>query len=92
MPPQVARGSSADFFPGDSARPQDVNLKAAQTFSCNDFISNGGILVAGGLVLLLGQRWPDLVVGGAVALVALWGGVEIRKDARRAAGGAEHRV
>ena len=40
--------------------------------------------MAGGLVVLLGQRWPDLVVGGAVALVALWGGIEILKDAKEA--------
>lgn len=69
----------------------DVNLKAAQTFSFNDFISNGGILVAGGLVLLLGQRWPDLVVGGAVALVALWGGIGILKEAKEAAKAAKVR-
>src|SRR3546814_1611903 len=29
----------------------DVNLRAATTFSFNDFISNGGILIAGALVL-----------------------------------------
>lgn len=29
----------------------DVNLRAATTFSFNDFISNGGILIAGVLVL-----------------------------------------
>jgi hypothetical protein len=32
----------------------DVNLRAATTFSFNDFISNGGILIAGVLVLWLG--------------------------------------
>ncbi len=60
----------------------DVNLRAATTFSFNDFISNGGILVAGGLVLWLGANWPDLVVGLATALIALKGGTEILRDAR----------
>lgn len=45
----------------------DVNMKAAETFSLNDFASNGGILVAGGLVMWLDQSWPDLLVGVLVA-------------------------
>lgn len=60
----------------------DVNLRAAETFSFNDFASNGGIIVAGGLVLWLGQSWPDLVVGVLVAGVAAKGGLEILEDAR----------
>lgn len=59
----------------------DVNLRAATTFSLNDFISNGGIVVAGGVVLWTGSNWPDLVVGAAVAAIAIRGGVEILKDA-----------
>ena len=46
----------------------DVNMEAAKTFSMNDFASNGGILVAGGLVMWLDQAWPDLVVGMLVAV------------------------
>ena len=60
----------------------DVNLRAATTFSFNDFISNGGILVAGLLVLWLGSNWPDLVVGLGTAVIAIMGGVEILRDAR----------
>jgi cobalt-zinc-cadmium efflux system protein len=60
----------------------DVNMRAAETFSFNDFLSNGGILVAGGLVLWLRQPWPDLVVGVLVAAVAAKGGLEILEDAR----------
>lgn len=59
----------------------DVNLRAATTFSFNDFISNGGIVVAGAVVLWTGRNWPDLVVGAAVAAVAIKGGIEILKDA-----------
>ncbi len=62
----------------------DVNMKAAETFSFNDFASNGGILVAGGLVMWLDQAWPDLVVGVLVAAIAAKGGVEILRDAARA--------
>lgn len=60
----------------------DVNMRAAETFSFNDFASNGGILIAGGLVIALNQAWPDLVVGLIVAAIAVKGGVDILKDAR----------
>ena len=59
----------------------DVNVRAANTFSLNDFVANLGILIAGGLVAWLGSNWPDLVVGVAVAAIAAWGGVGILRDA-----------
>ena len=61
----------------------DVNMRAAETFSLNDAIANGGVLVAGALVLWLGRAWPDLVVGALVAVVAIKGGLEILRDAAR---------
>ena len=64
-------------------------MKAAETFSFNDFASNGGILIAGGLVLWLGQAWPDLVVGVLVAAIALKGGIDILRDAARDGPGEE---
>jgi Co/Zn/Cd efflux system component len=60
----------------------DINVEAARTFSFNDFVSNGGILIAGALVLWTGERWPDLVVGLAVTAVALKGAWEIFESAR----------
>ena len=63
-------------------RSDDVNMKAAETFSLNDFISNGSVIVAGGLVLWLGTSWPDLVAGALIAAVALKGGIEILKSVR----------
>lgn len=61
----------------------DVNMEAAETFSLNDFASNGGILVAGGLVMWLDQAWPDLVVGMLVAAIAVKGGIEILRSAKK---------
>ena len=60
---------------------KDVNLRAVTTFSFNDFISNGGIIIAAIIVMLTGANWPDLVVGIAVACIALYGGVQILRDA-----------
>lgn len=62
-------------------KSSDVNMRAATTFSFNDFIANGGIIVAGVVVLLTGANWPDLLVGAAVACVAIFGGIDILRDA-----------
>ncbi|MGB7404949.1 MAG: cation diffusion facilitator family transporter [Pacificimonas sp.] len=72
---------------------KDVNMRAATTFSFNDFISNGGIIIAGIIVWLTGANWPDLVVGIAVAGIAVYGGIEILRDAHMDVhdeGGTEH--
>ena len=60
----------------------DVNMQAAETFSFNDFISNGGVLVAGGLVLWIGSPWPDLVAGALIAVVAIVDGIRILRSVR----------
>ena len=66
----------------------DVNLRAAHTFSINDFVSNIGVVVAAGLVAWTGRFWPDVVVGLAIAAVVGKGGIDILRDARRTARGA----
>ena len=63
----------------------DVNLRAAEKFSINDFVSNVGVVVAAGLVAWTGRFWPDVVVGLAIAVVVGKGGVDILLDARRSA-------
>lgn len=73
---------------------RDVNLRAATTFSFNDFVANGGIIIAGIIVLFTGANWPDLAVGIAVACIALYGGIEIMRDAHKdihEEKGTEHR-
>ena len=65
-----------------ASRKDDVNLRAAWTFSINDLVSNLGVLAAGALVYWLGRAWPDLVVGFAIAAVAAMGGIGILRDAR----------
>ena len=62
---------------------KDVNLRAATTFSFNDFISNGGIIAAGIIVMITGANWPDLVVGIAVAAIAVYGAIDILRDAHK---------
>lgn len=62
-------------------KQKDVNLRAATTFSLNDFMSNGGIIIAGLIVLFTSSNWPDLLVGIAVAGIAIYGGIDILSDA-----------
>lgn len=62
---------------------KDINLRTAQTFSVNDFFSNGGIIAAGALVWWTGSWIPDVIVGLIVAAVAVHGGVEILRDAKQ---------
>ena len=73
---------------------KDVSMRAATTFSFNDFIANGGIIIAGIVVMLTGANWPDLVVGVAVACIALYGSIQILRDAHmdiHDEEGSEHR-
>ncbi len=62
-------------------RRPDVNIRAASTFSTNDFVANAGVLIGGALVAWTGRAWPDLVVGLAVAGIACKGGIDILHDA-----------
>ncbi|MBN2204019.1 MAG: cation transporter [Thermoleophilia bacterium] len=65
-------------------RGAGVHMRASYIFSANDVIANVGVIVSGALVLLLGSRLPDLVVGGVIAVVVVRGGIEILSQARAA--------
>jgi cation diffusion facilitator family transporter len=65
-------------------RDAGVHMRASYIFSANDVIANVGVIVSGALVLVLGSRLPDLVVGAVIAVVVVRGGVEILRQARDA--------
>lgn len=50
-----------------------LNVNMSSTFECsrNDVISNVGVLAAAGLVGLSGTAWPDIAVGGIIAILFL---------------------
>ncbi len=48
-------------------------MRASWIFSRSDVIANAGVLLAGLLVWLTGSRWPDLIVGSAIAAVVVRG-------------------
>ena len=65
-------------------RDAGVHMRASYIFSANDVIANVGVIVSGALVLVLGSRLPDLVVGAVIAVIVVRGGVEILRQARAA--------
>lgn len=54
-------------------RFRNASVNMSSTFECsrNDVASNIGVLVAAGLVGATGAAWPDIAVGGIIALIFL---------------------
>lgn len=61
----------------------EVHMRASWIFSRSDVIANLGVVVAGLLVRLTASRWPDLIVGAAIAVVVIKGGFEILREAKK---------
>lgn len=59
-----------------------VHMRASWIFSANDVIANIGVIVSGALVLVLGTRIPDLVIGGVIAVIVVRGGIGILREVR----------
>lgn len=61
-------------------RTGEVHLRASWVFTRSDVIANAGVIVAALIVALTGNRWPDLVIGAAIAGVVIKGGLTILAD------------
>jgi cation diffusion facilitator family transporter len=64
-------------------RKGGVHMRASWIFSTNDAIANLGVIASGGLVLALGSRLPDLIIGSVISLIVLRGGIQILREAKR---------
>ncbi len=64
-------------------REGEVHMRASWIFTRSDVIANIGVVLAGLLVRLTGSRWPDLIVGAAIAVVVIKGGFAILADAKK---------
>ncbi len=60
-----------------------ANVNMASTFECsrNDVASNIGVLIAASLVHLTGAAWPDIVVGGVIAIIFIRSAWRVFADA-----------
>lgn len=62
-------------------REGEVHMRASWIFSKNDVIANLGIIIGGLLVYTLESRYPDLLIGLAISIIVIRGGIQIFKDA-----------
>lgn len=64
-------------------RNNDVNMSSVWLCSRNDIIANVSVLGAAGLVSVTGSPWPDLVVGGALAIIFARSALHIFGESKR---------
>ncbi|MCW5648039.1 MAG: cation transporter, partial [Sphingopyxis sp.] len=64
-------------------RMGDANMRSVWICSRNDAIGNLAVLGAALGVFGTGQNWPDLLVATIMATLAIWGSVEVCRQARR---------
>ncbi|MFZ5522789.1 MAG: cation transporter [Pseudomonadota bacterium] len=62
-------------------REEDINMSSVWECSRNDIAANIAVFVAAGGVLVFNSGWPDILVGGALALLLLWSAVKVLKGA-----------
>jgi cation diffusion facilitator family transporter len=67
----VLVGNAVCFFALYRHRSDDLNMRSTWLCSRNDIIANMAVLCAAAAVGLTGSFWPDLIVGGAIALLFL---------------------
>ncbi|MBO6519421.1 MAG: cation transporter [Rhodospirillales bacterium] len=67
-------------------RGHDANMKSVWICSRNDALSNIAVIIAASGVWASGTGIPDLIVGGLIGALAVWGGVTVIRAAL-----AEHR-
>jgi len=64
-------------------RSGDSNRESVWICSRNDAIGNTAVMLAAGGVFLTGTKWPDLLVAGIIASLALSGARSIIRSARK---------
>jgi Co/Zn/Cd efflux system component len=70
-------------------RDSGVHMRASWIFSTNDVIANLGVILSGVLVWLIGNRYPDLVIGAVISLIVIRGGIKILREANESRLGAD---
>lgn len=58
-----------------------VHMRASWIFSTNDVIANLGVIISGVFVAIVGNRYPDLIVGTLISIVVIRGGINILHEA-----------
>jgi len=64
-------------------RAEDINMHSVWLCSRNDIVANVGVLGAGVAVWVLHSRWPDILVGLAIAVLFLSSSARVLREAAR---------
>ena len=59
------------FFLLYSHKEDNLNMSSTWLCSRNDLFANVGVLIAAGLSYVYFSKWPDIIIGGAIALLFL---------------------
>lgn len=62
-------------------RDDDINMRSVWVCSRNDIVANCGVLLAAGGVAFTGSRWPDVMVGAAIAVIVLTSAFRVTRTA-----------
>ena len=60
-----------------------IHMRASWIFSTNDVIANLGVITSGILVGVLGNSFPDLVIGCVISVIVIRGGVTILNESKK---------
>lgn len=63
-------------------RDSGIHMRASWIFSTNDVIANLGVIISGVLVFIVGNRYPDLIVGTIISIIIIRGGITILREAK----------
>lgn len=75
-------GNAASLYLLQKSKSNEAHMQASMIFTSNDIIVNGGVIVAGILVNILGSKIPDLVIGAIVFTIVIRGSFRILKLAK----------
>lgn len=63
-------------------RKGDTNMRSVWICSRNDALGNAAVILSALGVFGSGTNWPDIIVGGVIGCLGLWGGLQIVRQAR----------
>lgn len=72
-------GNAACLYLLQKSKSKEAHMQASMIFTSNDIWVNGGVILAGIIVLLTNQRWADLVIGAIVFIIVAKGALTIIK-------------
>ncbi len=75
-------GNAACLYLLQKSKSDEAHMKASMIFTSNDVIINGGVIMAGLLVLFTQSKYPDLIIGTIVFIIVVRGAIRILKLAK----------